>query len=389
MAEDSRVELNTESRFTDDTIAQLQRMVDDSRDQPVKRQWHSEASLDSVRHWAWGIGDDNPLWSEPDYGASTQYGTTLTPPSFFYSCNQGPNGFRSEPTRGEGLPGLHAIWAWDRWEWPGPVPRNTPVSTTKRQIAANVRPSKFGGDRAVEVVTRYTFRDDAEKVLAIYDVAYLHFGRGVAADKGNKAKSIERHVWSDEALAEIARAVDAEHGHRRGARDLVWNDVAVGEPIGTVVKGPLSVTETIAFTCGWGGPFIMASEIAHRYVRDHPRANAPDRYMRIPEFPQRAHWDQGWARECGFPDAYDYGGQRFAWMMHGITDWMGDNAHLWKFQGKLVGLNIIGDASWCTGTVKDKYVDEDGRRCVELDLKITNQREEVTTVATAVVVAPT
>ena len=74
--------------------------------------------------------------------------------------------------------------------------------------------------------------------------------------------------------------------------------------------------------------------------------------------------------------------------MHGVTDWMGDNAHLWKFEGKLLGLNIIGDATWCTGTVSDKYIDDAGRRCVELKLKGTNQRKQVTVVATAVVVAP-
>jgi hypothetical protein len=67
---------------------------------------------------------------------------------------------------------------------------------------------------------------------------------------------------------------------------------------------------------------------------------------------------------------------------------MGENAHLWKFEGKLLGLNIIGDGSWCSGSVSDKYVDDEGRRCVALDLKMTNQRDEVTTVAKAVVVAP-
>ena len=384
----AQVTLNTDTQITDETIATLKQLVRESGEKPLTRQWHTETSLDSVRHWSWGLGDDNPLWCEPDYGAKTSHGSSLTPPSFYYSCNQGPNGIRSTPSRGEGLPGLHAIWAWDRWEWPAPVPHNTPVNTTKQMVEANVRPSKFGGDRCVELVTRYNFRDDAQKLLASYDVAYMHFGRDVAARKGNKGDSVKRQIWSDEALAKLTADVYEEDHIRRGAKDLVWDEVVIGEKIGTVVKGPLSVTETIAFTSGWGGPFLMASEIAHRYIRDHPRANAPDREMRIPDFPQRAHWDAGWAQECGFPDAYDYGGQRFGWMMHGVTDWMGDNAHLWKFDGKLLGLNIIGDASWCSGTVKNKYITDDGKRCIELELKMINQRDELTTVATAVVIAP-
>lgn len=388
MADPANVVLNTDTILTDAVIDQLKSNVEKSKEIPLKRQWHSETSLDAIRHWAWGIGDNNPLWSEPDYAANTKHGAVLAPPSFFYSCNQGPNHFRSEPSKGEGLPGLHAVWAWDRWEFPEPTLRNTAVNTSKQEIEANVRDSKFGGGKSVEVVTRYIFRDDNEKVLATYDVAYMHFGRNLAAKKGNKHSKIERQVWSDEALEKLVSDVKKETEGRRGSKDLVWDEVTVGEEIGTVVKGPLSVTETIAFTIGWGGPFIMASECAHRYVADHPRANAPDRYMRIPEFPQRAHWDADWARECGFPDAYDYGGQRFGWMMHGVTDWMGDNAHLLKFEGKLLGLNIIGDASWCSGFVKDKYIDDSGRKCVELELKMTNQRDQVTTIAKAVVVTP-
>ena len=335
------VELNTDTTLTDEVIDTLQAKVDGALELPVKRQWHSETALDSIRHWSWGIGDDNPLWSEPDYAATTSHGVNLAPPSFFYSCNQGPNHFRSEPSRGEGLPGLHAVWAWDRWEWPRPTLRNTAVNTTKRLIEAKVRESKFGGGRSVQMVTRYTFRDDKEALLATYDVAYVHFGRDLAAKKGSKHEEIQREVWSDEALDRLTADVIREDDARRGAKDLVWDDVQVGDAIGTVVKGPLSVTETVAFTSGWGGPFLMASELAHRYVRDHPRANAPDRYMRIPEFPQRAHWDGDWARECGFPDAYDYGGQRFAWMMHGVTDWMGDNAHLWKFDFLVLSLHLL------------------------------------------------
>jgi hypothetical protein len=380
------VDLNTEAALTDEMIAVLRAKLDQSVDLAVKRQWNEEASLDSIRHWAWGIGDDNPLWTEPEYGATTRYATVLAPPSFLYSCNQGPNHFRSEPSRGEGLPGLHAVWAWDRWEWHRPLLRNTPINTSKRLVGANVRASRFGGGRAVEVVTRYTFRGGDDECLATYDVAFVHYGRNMAALHGAKRTGVVRHVWSDEDLARLASDVDKEW--RRGHEDLVWDDVTVGEPIAPVVKGPLSVTETIAFVTAWGGPFIMASELAHRYIRDHPRANVPDRYMRIPEFPERAHWDGDWARECGFPDAYDFGAQRLSWLAHLVTNWMGDNARLATLQGKLTGLNIIGDATWCTGVVSDKFVAPNGDHCVELDLKGTNQRDQVTVVAKAVVVAP-
>ena len=30
-------------------------------------QWNYEASRDVIRHYAWGIGDDNPLWCDPAF----------------------------------------------------------------------------------------------------------------------------------------------------------------------------------------------------------------------------------------------------------------------------------------------------------------------------------
>src|SRR6516164_673461 len=36
-------------------------------------QWNYEASRDVVRHYAWGIGDDNPLWCDPAYAARTRH----------------------------------------------------------------------------------------------------------------------------------------------------------------------------------------------------------------------------------------------------------------------------------------------------------------------------
>ena len=34
--------------------------------------WNYEATRDGIRHYAHGIGDDNPLWCDPDYAQKTQ-----------------------------------------------------------------------------------------------------------------------------------------------------------------------------------------------------------------------------------------------------------------------------------------------------------------------------
>jgi N-terminal half of MaoC dehydratase len=44
-------------------------------------QWNYEASRDVIRHYAWGIGDDNPLWCDPAYAARTRHKGIVAPPT--------------------------------------------------------------------------------------------------------------------------------------------------------------------------------------------------------------------------------------------------------------------------------------------------------------------
>ena len=50
--------------------------------------WCYEATRDNIRHYAHGIGDDNPLWCDPDYARGTRYGDVIAPPSFIFACDR-------------------------------------------------------------------------------------------------------------------------------------------------------------------------------------------------------------------------------------------------------------------------------------------------------------
>src|ERR1700722_9130963 len=67
--------------------------------------WCYEATRDNIRRYAHGIGDDNPLFCDPDYAKKTQYGDVIAPPSFLFACNRFISGYCG------GLPGVHAMWA--------------------------------------------------------------------------------------------------------------------------------------------------------------------------------------------------------------------------------------------------------------------------------------
>ena len=73
--------------------------------------WCHEATRDNIRHYAHGIGDDNPLWCDPDYAAQTPHGALIALPSFLFATNRIISGYVG------GLPGIHAMWAGDDWTW--------------------------------------------------------------------------------------------------------------------------------------------------------------------------------------------------------------------------------------------------------------------------------
>ena len=47
--------------------------------------WCHEATRDNIRHYAHGIGDDNPLWCDPNYAKETDFGDVVALPSFLFS----------------------------------------------------------------------------------------------------------------------------------------------------------------------------------------------------------------------------------------------------------------------------------------------------------------
>ncbi len=128
------------------------------------------------------------------------------------------------------------------------------------------------------------------------------------------------------------------------------------------------MTVAIAFEQAWGGLFIKAHGCWYDFVKKHPNGGIPNR-QGIPEPPERAHWDDNFARSVGVPAAYDYGPERIAWLGTLITSWMGDDGFLRKLYVEVRRFNLAGDTTRCTGQVTDRQRDRqwraprDGRDC--------------------------
>jgi len=99
------------------------------------------------------------------------------------------------------------------------------------------------------------------------------------------------------------------------------------------------------------------------------------------------HWDSARANDLGLPAPYDYGQMRTCWLTHLVTNWMGDDAWLWRLKVQARGFNFVGDTTVCSGEVVDKRL-EGNLHVVELKIQAVNQRGQTTSPGTATVVLP-
>ena len=63
---------------------------------------NEDATRLAILRFCEGIGDDNPLWTDPDYAGTTPHGTLIAPPSFIFAC------LASVQFGWRGLGGFHA-----------------------------------------------------------------------------------------------------------------------------------------------------------------------------------------------------------------------------------------------------------------------------------------
>ena len=104
---------------------------------------------------------------------------------------------------------------------------------------------------------------------------------------------------------------------------------------------------------------------------------------------QRVHWDPEFAREPGNPTTYDYGRMRETWLIHLCTDWMGDDAWLWKLDCEFRKFNYVGDTQWMRGARgRASTWPRATGPAVDLELWGENQRGEITTPGHATILLP-
>ena len=371
--------------ITDEAIAEMRSHIGQEID---VRPWNREITEDSIWHFASGIGDDNPIWWDRGAAESGAVGRMAAPPMWLYSAVQGAPvpGAAHIGSIEEWLPGSHPVWGGDRWHWFTRPWLGLRIRVTASLHSVRERVSEFGG-RSVVQIERFRFTEETSgNAIAECFRTVFRFDRAGGREAGKYA-DLAPAGYTPAELDGLAAHYEAEADRRRGPAGRGWDEVRVGDSLGTLAKGPLTVTNLVGWLLGWGSPLCQTNRMLHTYLREHPGAMLVDDRTGIADSLASAHWDQHFAQMSGFPDAYDYGCQRFAWLAHLVSDWAGDAGFLREFDGRLRRPNLLGDITWISGTVTRKRLDGDAA-VIDCELTATNQRGEVTASATATVQLP-
>ncbi|OFB36628.1 acyl dehydratase [Mycolicibacterium sp. (ex Dasyatis americana)] len=373
--------------LTDEAIARSRRRL--GVPQPEFNAPHNyEVTPDGTRHFGYGYGDDNPLYCDPEYAATTRWGALIAQPNFLYTMGEDaapkPDAETKALLKGDPFAGLGSYQAVMEFEWWRPLYVGDRCRVLHAQVGVEPKPSAFGG-RTVHVTHDYLYANGKGEMHAIQRGTWINAERHTS--KKRAKETLHQPPYTDEQVAEVDAAYAAEV--RRGAEPRYFEDVEVGDTLQTRAKGPLTTTDIVIWHIGWGmqltppGSFGISARVRRKAPGLYPRNG-----LNVPDTVQRLHWEPARARELGLPNSYDYGGLRETWLTHLITDWMGDDAWLWKLRCEHRKFNYIGDLTWVRGEVADKRA-VDGRNEVHLRVWCENQRGETTTPGTAVVLLPT
>jgi acyl dehydratase len=365
-------------KFTDQMLADMRALIG--------TELRTEASINNevatrtaILRFCEGIGDDNPLWTDAAYAERTPHGTLIAPPSFIFACLAGVQ---------VGWPGLGGFHADTKITFH----RNIRVGDKIKcrvvfQGFEGPNASNFGG-RSIKDYILQEYKNQDGELVAEFICSRMRFER-TEMQKRAATRTLEvPHPWKDDELAAIEEQILAEKP--RGATPRYWEDVQVGDEIDTITKGPLGLTDFIAYIAGGAAPIprIAAHAVSLRRYHKHPKWAFRDPKTHALEPVYSVHYNDYAARLQGAQIAYDVGIQRTSWGIHSLTNWMGDAGFLKEITGQYRSHVYLSDVVRLGGRVDAKELDGDGHPVVRLTTWAHNQREQNVMPGTAVIALP-
>ena len=336
----------------------------------------------TIRRFCAALGDPNLLYKDPSSGVSTKYNSMIAPPTFIAAIRT--------PTAGAAYVqknyGVTKITRQASMEW-------VDIIRVGDRLISGLEVTGVGpghprnGRGTAHVESRATYRNSYGGLIgtATGTSAMIPFRQG---DEMISDRDI--YEYSDEEIANIEKGIEAEPPPR-GKLLRYWDEVNLGEKLPQLVKGPLNLSDMMAWTVAeqktmpLGSPVYNDLKNMPGRTRTNPSTNWP-------------FWDADQefedilsCRDAGFSAPFSRGMHVVCLAGQVLTHWMGDDGFLRAFDVDLPNHFLYGDTMWLSGEVTDKYKEKVGNEvyyAVAARLNGTNQLGETVAVGSAVVYLP-
>jgi amino acid adenylation domain-containing protein len=338
-----------------------------------REQWNSTVTADAIRHHAYGISDDNPLWIDSEYATQSSFGRFVAPPTFVASVlYPGLHGAPMEVPLSNLIGELECSWFM-------PILEGDSLRGSAKQLGVFESRNRQGR-RLVNILAEITYQNQRDELVARAESLMVR----VEQRDTELLTDHSIYKYTDDELQVIKMALESET--RTGSQGLSSDQTEVGYQLGPLVRGPLTLGDLVCWQAAIG-PSYRAGALGYRDCVDQPHTVALNPVTGWPVKYSQQHEDALLSQQRGMPTPFDNTVMRWAWLSPLVTNWMGDHGFL-----KRLGISanepiLYGDTNWYHGTVTKRIVEDSG---VTLILKITgtNQRGVVTTTGEAEVEIP-
>lgn len=337
------------------------------------------ASWINVSRFVEATGDENPLFTDVQYGAGSAHHTMLAPPSFVLAIRM-PDSHGGLALDGHRL--VEAGWSLTL-TWNDTI-RLADLLTGSAEVTELSRGHDGSGCALARVTTAVRYRRHgaalAEGICRVDLVPVV---------PGPPKRPVHHYEPAD--VDRMVRELDTEEPPR-GGRPRFWSDTSVGETGPTLLKGPLSLAELMVWEFAEGRP-VRAGNLHHDRLAGFSGRRTVHPVTGWPAWDRAEAWlDSATAPSEGLSAPAARGGLLYALAGQYVTHWMGDDAFLRRLDVEILRPFLYGDALRLSGTVTDRYTvtDPAAHRYHAVTLEVTgdNQLGETVLAATATVFLP-
>lgn len=319
---------------------------------------------EAIRKYAYSIGDDNPLYTDPAYGRTCVYGTQIAPGPILVHVRY-PADHGAQRRQGYPVANFLAGVAWEFYDVLRPGAR---FKSSKIMRESFEKPGSHG--RLLFIVSEVFYWDQSMDLQGKAYGSLIHVpmesmaaGRAMSADRlGQQLLYTRRpHRYSEEEIQRVSEAIVNEQ--RRGAEPRWWEDVSIGDQLPAIVQPPYTTQDVIAYHAIHQGMFastdgsraLRAFRLLYRRGRKEPGAVRVHPMTHWPFTRADEHEDAFLAPYRGEPLPFDFGIQRAQVPQRLLMNWMGDTGFIRKMYTCFRLPVFYGDSSWFKGTVVKKY----------------------------------